>query len=367
MDEARTPFTALVQRARRILWGQRLRRSLWCSLWVSALSMLLLGAIHTGLAGVSPQLWMSLALVPPLLSVVYTLLWQRPTGEFVAAELDRRGDYDNLLITAWEALALSRSQRSAAAIVVLQEAENLSPQIRIPDGPAINSNWQTRFRVAPWGLIAIAVFLLQLPTQPDRDMAQYMDAAAHFGNGSGNVGDVRFGSTMSLDQQQADQSEAASVSGKYAPQLAFSEQPPTDGSANSKDGKLDVIASSPDEQRSPGNKRIHATGERSMTQSENAGASRPDRQESAAGGEENSLLSLQFEPVARQAAGAAEQTISGSSSITLSTTTIARANAGSATAGGVAIKPGSAPYDNRFSLSQRLYIKSYYRSLETMP
>ena len=369
-DQACKPLVSLIHRTRNALWCQRLNQSLWYGVCFTAITLLLAGAVHIALSRVSTLAWMALAMAPPLLAVLHVLFWQRPSSQYAAGVLDRRGSYNNLLVTAWEVLAIPRSQRSAGAEVVLRQAMDLSPEISIPVARAASSSWQGRYSVAPWGLMAIAIFLLQLPTQHSEGVTQSRTAAGYVAGGSGQ----RLQSLVAGGRQLDDHADAASASRVQSVrpeptvQSPGSNPPASATTPGENIVAVDAIATRPEEQNPLADIPMPVAGKSATEQprvSDKAALKREKGKPVSDGSGEQK--GLQFESFARYTSGAAQQTIAGSGSVEFATPDAASLDTGSASGRGIHIEPGSVPYTNRFSLPQRLQIRSYYNHLEELP
>lgn len=156
----------LVRHTRNTLWRRRVLRAAWQGCGVAAIALLALAAVHLAWRPVPLSAWLPCLLLPPLLAMSRAALWQRPGAAEAAAELDRQGACDDLLITAWELLARPATARPATAALVLHRADELCSRVRLVPGEAPLSAWRGRYAAAPVTALLIALFLLQLPTSP---------------------------------------------------------------------------------------------------------------------------------------------------------------------------------------------------------
>ena len=165
-------LTALLRRARHSLWRWRGAQTLWYGVCASALALLCSGLIHILRMPVALNLWLSLLLIGPTVAGCYALLRQRPDDATAAAALDRRGDYQNFFRSAWEAHNMPAPRRPAGAVVLLQQAATLSPDVQTPADWSDAPRWYSRFVFLPWTILLSGLFLLQLPpAQVERSLS----------------------------------------------------------------------------------------------------------------------------------------------------------------------------------------------------
>lgn len=115
-------FQQLLTRAQRRLWLGRMLRLLERGLVISAVLAGALVVVHVWLLSV-PR-WLSLCLLgaPILAALLRGLLFARPSRPRTAAELDRRLDASELLVTACDVASGGKAARSANAELVRQQA-----------------------------------------------------------------------------------------------------------------------------------------------------------------------------------------------------------------------------------------------------
>lgn len=360
MKGSRPPaLLSLIDRSRNILWLQRLVHSLWPGCCIAAVALLLLAVAHVTLAPVPVSVWLPCTLAPPLLAALWVALWRRPSAAGAAAELDRRGAYDDLLVTAWELLATPPLHRPAGADVVLQRASDLCPGIQLPPVGAERSAWRGRFAAVPLTLLLVALFLLQLPSSRQPAWPQHHSIA-----GTTTGGDRRQPATAAGGNSEGPQTAAATTTN------APLSRPPAVAAAPERAAPAQGIPPMAATPASPGNVidqpgALPATPTRKTAGSGNTdqdGAAPLTDQGRAAGGE----IAVHYQDIARDIPAAGEQAIAGTGSAGLTDARIAQTDAVPPNHANISAQRLPAPYANRFSLSQRVQISAYFDRLEEM-
>jgi hypothetical protein len=358
-------LVTLVKRTRTLMWRQRLLQSLWYSSAVVSIGLLLAAAVHIRVAVVPASVWLPLALAPLALVTLYVLLWQRPSLAAAAAQLDRLGEYHNLLNTAWEVLGTPPERRLAGAHIVLCQARDLSARIAVPVSQLTSSSWQGRYGVGPWAVISIAVFALQLQVQQPVGVVLSAGTAGYLAADA----DWRRASELAENSPPADgQSPVFQSRGQQdmrpdSISALAGGQPPPDAAL---EGGLASDALRPG---SSGTRKLGdaSVGNETPKAIESVGGEHEFGAEKSFPGIDESgeivTLGLQFEGFSRSTT-TPNSTIAGAGSVSLGTAH-ARALDKRAIPGKSIARAGvAAAYNNHFSLAQRLQIRAYFDHLE---
>lgn len=359
-DNGLTALVSLVRRTRNRMWRQRLLQSLWRGSWVAAAVLLILAIIHVAIVPVTMPVWLPCALVPPVLAALPVVLLRRPSAASAAAELDRRGAHDDLLLTAWEMLAMPPDERPLGARVVLHQAGAICPGIQPPQAESAMTPWRGRYGAIPLTALIVALFLLQLPTPR---------APAPIGDN--NVSAPTGGSRV----------QPTAAAERFQPQ----EQPGTDTAANARAHRQDTLVASAGDTAAEGT-RIPVEGDppagadaadsrdaapsaadgadADPTEPDVDGGSAPVSQPGEAAGE---LAATAYADIERAGSADSGQSIAGTQGAGLSGALPDMADPAPESRAANVGQRLPAPYTNRFSLTQRLQIRAYFDRLEDTP
>lgn len=360
-DTDHANLLSLIHRTRNRLWGRRLLQALWYGCCLGAFSLLLSALVHTLFAPVPVAVWLPCLTIPVLLMVLRAALRQRPTCANAAMELDRGGAHDDLLVSAWEMLAIVPGKRPAGAGPVLRRADDVCTRIDLPGVLTTPSPWLGRYRSLPWIVMIVALFLLQLSTP-------HFHGQLPDGTSTGYAGSAEpWSRSVTRDNLSGQPSNnEGTVSGDWPPgPEAVTETSPVETSVRER--VLSAV-----------NTTTGTVVEAARDTAVSGGAGAQDA--AAAGGDENpasrgppagqapaDTVAQHFEDIARSHGTDPARAISTTGSTGFSEQPNSPGDAPWAVPVTAAAKARGVAHNNLFSLTQRLQIQAYFESLEETP
>ena len=350
----------LIHRTRNRLWGRRLLQTLWYGFCLGVCLLFLLALVHILVTAIPVYVWLPCLTLPGLLMAFWAALRQRPTCADAAMELDRNGKHDELLVSAWEMLAMAPGKRPAGAGPVLLRADEVCAQIDLPGVLTPSSPWQGRFSSLPWILMIIAFFLLQLSTHgfhrqlPDQASTGYAQVD---GRGMRHIA----GGYPTPDSSNRD----ASISEKRQGDPASTYE--TAANNTSVQVPMEKVGGSADAaaKNKPGSElQSGSSAQGAVQDGEDSGIALPPK---PAISSTTDQAVTRFEDISRIASADASRAISTTGNAGFREHHNSPGDAHQAEPMNIAARPRGVNHNNLFSLSQRLQIQTYFDSLEETP
>lgn len=351
---------SLIHRTRNRLWVRRLLQTLWYGFCLGVCLLFLLALVHILVTAIPVYVWLPCLTLPGLLMAFWAALRQRPTRADAAMELDRNGQHDELLVSAWEMLAMAPGERPAGAGPVLLRADEVCARIDLPGVLTTSSPWQGRFSSLPWILMIVAFFLLQLSTHgfhrqlPDQASTGYAQVD---GRGMRHIA----GGYPTPDSSDRE----ASISEKRQRDPASTyETAPNNTSVQVPMEKVGGSADATAKIQSGSELQSGSSAQGAMQDGEDSDiALSPEPAISST----TDQAVTRFEDISRVGSADPSRAISATGNASFREQPTSPVDAQQARPITIAARPRGVNHNNLFSLSQRLQIQAYFDSLEETP